>query len=146
MAYATTADLFAEWGEENARRLARRASAETDQQIDARITSALAEADNFINTYISAAVSLPLAQIPPILKDVAVDIAFHKISGQNGVTPQVRAVYDERVRFLRDIANGRASFGLNATGTGEVSSESQSGAIAQPSSDFPIEDLNRRAV
>ena len=146
MAHATTSDLYAEWGEAQARKLERRATAETDQQIDARVTAALSEADNYINSYIASAHNLPLAQIPPILKDVAVDIAYYKIHGVSGVSDRVRQVYEERIRWLRDIASGRASLGLNAAGDAEVSSAAQSGAVAEPNTAFPVEDINSRAV
>lgn len=105
MAYATQQDLIDRFGEEDILQLADR---DEDGAIDAAVTAkALADADALIDGYVGKRHDLPLAQVPPLLTRLAVDLAYFFLF-RTGPTEDARKAYDAAQRFLRDIASGAA--------------------------------------
>lgn len=112
MAYATPADLLAAFGAEELRLLADR---DNDGEADAEvIAAALTNASAIIDGYIARAVTLPLPAAPPVLVPYCCDIARYTLSGDREVEA-VKARYDAAIRYLRDIAEGRAVLAQTAT-------------------------------
>lgn len=111
MPYATQQDMEYRFG---AAELAQLTDRQNGTTIDATVLGkALADADDLINSYLATRYSLPLASVPKVIVRAACDIARYFLY-EDRVTDQVRARYDDTVRFLRSIADGAVSLGLDA--------------------------------
>ncbi|RIV82953.1 DUF1320 domain-containing protein [Aurantiacibacter xanthus] len=74
--------------------------------IDAEVvTRALIDADAVIDGYLAGKYRLPLAEVPPMLVDLASSIAIYKL---HRYEPDAKIVkdYEQAMRTLRDIASG----------------------------------------
>lgn len=81
--------------------------------VDAAVlTRALETADGEIDSYLAARYTLPLATVPAILRDCAADIARYRLHSR-GVPERVEQAYKERLAWLRDVAKGVASLGID---------------------------------
>ena len=80
-----------------------------------RLDRALADADDEINTYLATRYGLPLASVPAVLKRVAADIARYYLYDETANDAVTRR-YNDAVKFLRAVANGTASLGLDLAG------------------------------
>lgn len=125
MTYATLADLTTLVGEAELVRLTDRADPPGGQIDTAVVDRALRAADGEIDSYIGARYSLPLATVPEVLKDKACDIAFYKLHTVT-LPEDVAKRYDDAIAWLKSIAAGRASLGVDeapASGGGMVMME-----------------------
>ena len=86
-----------------------------------RATSVLLSADDLINGYVRARYRQNFTVIPPILADIAFDIARYKLRGQGGqsssMSDLVRQRYEDAIATLKDISAGKIT--LDADGDGE---------------------------
>jgi phage gp36-like protein len=106
MPYATQADLEARFGTTELAQLTDRVAGTT---INATvITAALADADALIEGYLAQRYALPVSPVPQLLLRVACDIARFLLHGK-AATEKVRAAYDDALKVLRDLADGRAA-------------------------------------
>lgn len=104
-AYVTQQDLIDRFG--NAEMLAI-ADRDQDQVIDiAVVAGALADASALIDSYLAKRYALPLVAAPPALIPVAAALARHALYAANP-PEDVRAAHDDAMRFLRDVAGGKA--------------------------------------
>lgn len=84
--------------------------------IDAIImTRALNDAQAVIDGYLRAAYTLPLATIPAELVRVCCDFSRFFLYDDR-VTPAVQTRRDEALSWLRDVASGRTTLGLDTLG------------------------------
>ena len=108
MTYATQQALVDRFGELEILQLTAR---DTVGSIDAEVVaSALADADELIDSYIAARAALPLATVPERLVRVAGDIARYFLHA-DAPTEQVRTAYKDSLTWLRDVAAGKATLG-----------------------------------
>lgn len=111
MTYAVQADMVAALGEDELIQLTDRADPPVGA-IDATVLArALDAADGEIDSYLASRYTLPLASVPVILRDCAVDIARYRLHDR-GVPDRVKDEYKNRIAWLRDVAAGKASVGL----------------------------------
>jgi phage gp36-like protein len=77
----------------------------------ALILENLIDASAEIDAYIAGRYNLPLPEVPAALKAACLDITRYRLSR---VRPRedVRQRYEDWIRFLRDVAMGKASLGL----------------------------------
>ncbi|BBF92362.1 DUF1320 domain-containing protein [Blastochloris tepida] len=81
--------------------------------LDAAVARAAADADAEIDAYVGQRHTLPLAAVPPILKACAIDIAVYRLANTwDRLTDEIRRRYDDRVKLLARIADGKASAGI----------------------------------
>ena len=113
MTYATKQDLIDRFGETELAQLTDRASGAAI--VDAVLDRALADADAEINSYISVNHVLPLSPVPANLVRVAGDVARYYLY-EDRVTEQVKARYDDAIAFLKNVASGKASLGVDSAG------------------------------
>lgn len=74
------------------------------------IDRGLADADGEIDSYIGTKYKLPINPAPPVLTTYAGAIAFYRISDATGaLTEEKRKRYDDALRWLRDVAAGKAT-------------------------------------
>jgi phage gp36-like protein len=104
--YATQSDLVTRFGSAELAQLTDRVAGTT---IDAAVVSAaLADADALIDGYLARRYALPVAPTPALLLRLAGDIARFLLHGTSA-SDKVRAAYDDALRMLRDLADGRAA-------------------------------------
>lgn len=106
MTYATLDDMTERFGE---RELIDATDRErTGSIVEARVTTALATADNQINASLLTRYTMPLASVPPILLDLACDIARYLIYPLDP-PPLVRERYTDAQKVLAQLASGAKS-------------------------------------
>lgn len=110
MTYATQADMTAAFGEAELIQLTDRAIPPAGTVDVAVLGRALDAADAEMDSYLAARYALPLADIPPVLRDCAADIARYRLHDR-GAPKIVEDNYTARIRWLRDVSAGRASLG-----------------------------------
>jgi phage gp36-like protein len=81
------------------------------------VQRALDDADNTIDSHIGGRYPLPIAPVPEILERIACDLArFYLYDDQ--VTETIQKRFDEAMKLLRDVRDGKSQLGPNGT-TGE---------------------------
>lgn len=112
MTYALQADMQIALGDDELIQLTDRADPPVGAIDAAVLTRALEAADGEIDSYLAARYTLPLASVPTILRDCAIDIARYRLHDR-GVPDLVKDTYKDRIAWLRDVAKGTASLGIN---------------------------------
>jgi phage gp36-like protein len=95
----------------------------------ATLDKALADADAKIDSYLTARYVLPLAVAPQALKLYACDIARFLLH-DDMATEQVRKRYEDAIRFLEKVSEGKISLGID-------SNQQQPPAVCGPQIDAP---------
>lgn len=120
MPYATLATLTDRYGLATLVSLTDRGAVATGAVDTAVVNRALADADALIDGYLAARYVLPLASVPPLLASIAAAVAFWSLHIA-APDDKVRKDYDDALRQLRDIADGRLRLpvaGVEPAGTG----------------------------
>lgn len=111
--YATRQDMIDRFGEPEIRQLTDRRDPPAGAIDDAVLTEALEDADGMLDSYLAGRYTLPLADVPKILKRYACDITrFFLWKDNAGDT--VRRAYEDAEKFLKAVAAGTVSLGLDA--------------------------------
>ena len=103
------------------------------------IDEAIADADGEIDGYLAKRYPVPLRSVPKIInkcsKDIAVYNLFARIGIQEGGEENiVRERYQQSIRYLTMISEGKASLNLDSGGSGSGSGGSAPGTFAMTSS------------
>ncbi|WP_421793409.1 gp436 family protein [Hydrocarboniphaga effusa] len=114
MSYATLQDLIDRFGETELLQL-------TDQEgsgtVDAtEVERALQDADGEIDGYIGSRYTLPLPNVPKIIKGFACDITRYRLY-KGVVTDRAKEAYETAIKFLTKVATGQISLGPTTEGT-----------------------------
>jgi phage gp36-like protein len=111
MTYATQQNMIDRFGQQELTELTDRARSGA---IDSSVTAkALADADAEINGYLVARYTLPFASVPTVLERLACNMARYYLY-EDRVTDQVRQRYDDAIKFLKGVAAGTVSLGVDA--------------------------------
>jgi phage gp36-like protein len=104
--YADLDKLKALTGERELIQLTDRADVPTGEIDAALVADALQAASALIDGYVGAQYRLPLPEVPPMLADLACDLARHRLYP---TTPPefVQKRHDQAMKTLRDVADGR---------------------------------------
>ncbi|MBL9102159.1 MAG: DUF1320 domain-containing protein [Myxococcales bacterium] len=110
MSYASLQTLTDQFGADEVTRSADR---DQDGVADVGVVDrALADADGEIDSYIGSVYKLPLDPVPSVVVTYAGAIALYRMSLQTGVlTDEKRQRYEDAIRWLRDVAAGKATLG-----------------------------------
>lgn len=85
-----------------------------------RATAVLLSADDLVDGYVRARYRQDFAVIPPILADIAFDLARYKMRGQGGqsstMSEVVRQRYEDAIGTLKDISAGKITLDSNGDG------------------------------
>jgi phage gp36-like protein len=102
-----------------------------------RVDTAIAYADNEINSYLAGRYTLPLASVPPVLADKAADIARYQL---DSINPRDDVIERNAaaIRWLKLVADGKVELGLAGNGE-EVPSNSYGVAFSATASLFELE-------
>jgi len=138
MTYATLALLTDRYGERMLLQLTDRATPPAGT-IDGQIVAqALTDTDAVIDGYISGRYALPLAEVPPLLADLALAIAIYKLH-VFAPDPKIRDDYTDALRTLDKIAGGAVRLPL--AGVEPTSSGAAGVEIIDRERDFTPENL-----
>jgi phage gp36-like protein len=120
MAYANETDIIELYGAELLDMVADKTG---DGVRDAAaVGRALNDAGSLIDGYLSQRYTLPLSAVPAFLKTICIDIALYRLASNPALLSEdVRRRYDDALKFLRDIAAGKAALGLPDGGDGAPS-------------------------
>jgi|SRR5690554_3473995 len=106
MPYCNLADMKSRFGDAEMLRIADR---DRDKAIDTDVVDvALADASDEIDAYLSSRYTVPMSPAPDLLKRLCADIARYRLYDERPLE-EVEKRYEQAVKTLRDIANGRAS-------------------------------------
>lgn len=115
MHYASRVDLEKLYGSEIVRILSDIRDSEDPPEeaaaqamVAEKVEEALSAADAEINAYISVKYGLPLAYVPPVLKQFARNIAIYHLALHDR-TEEMRVRYEDAIKFLQAIATGKAA-------------------------------------
>lgn len=111
MSYCTKADMIARFGELELIQLTDDVNAGAID--DETLAQAIADAEAEINSYLAGRYTVPLPSTPLVLVRIATDIARYYLYADR-VTEQVRVRYDDGVKFLRAVAKGDVSIGVDS--------------------------------
>ena len=110
MGYATLEDMLDRFGDDEVYIAFDRIG---DGELDsAAVDQALSDADDEINTYLSARYQLPLVTVPPVLTRLAAQITLYHGSPGTTMTEEKRTRYKDAVIMLGKIGSGAISLGL----------------------------------
>ena len=81
--------------------------------IEQTISEALVTAESTIESYVSRRYALPLDPLPAMLEQVACDIARYEIATDRP-TETISQRYDRRIAWLKSVAKGEVSIGVDS--------------------------------
>jgi len=85
-------------------------------EIDSAVLNrAIADADGEIDGYLSPKYGAPLAVVPKAIERIACAITRYYLYDDN-VTDQVATLYKDAIAFLKGVANGTISIGIDEVG------------------------------
>ncbi len=123
MSYATQQDMIDRFGSKELIELTDHSNLGT---IDATVLGrALDDASSEIDGYLATSYTLPLTTIPTVINRLAADMARFYLCGDR-VTTAAQARYTNAIAFLRAVANGTVTLGVDATG---VKAPEEGGAL-----------------
>ncbi len=115
--YATRDDLNAAFGLDLVDRLAVRPE---DEDGEATVARALSYAEGVVSGRLSVRFTLPLPEVPPVLRDIACDLAIARLAGDvTSLTDDLKHREKRARADLDAIADGKMNLGLPAVSEGE---------------------------
>lgn len=115
MPYTTLADLITRFDERELVQLSDQADPPKGVIDSTVVDRAIADADAEINAHIGGRYQLPLASVPVVLGRVACNLARYHLYNDNP-TEEVRKRYEDGLKFLREVRDGKISMGLDESG------------------------------
>lgn len=122
MTYATQANLVERFGEAMLIALTDRAVVATGAVDAAVIARALTDTDALIDGYLATRYVLPLSEMPPLVLDLALQIAIYKLH-INAPDEKISEDYKTALKMLEKIGNG--AMRIQAAGVEPTSSNAQ---------------------
>lgn len=110
--YAGKEDLITRFGE---REIAAISSNDGETIDETVVATALSDAEDLINSYVSVKYALPLTTVPAALKRISCDFARYFMY-KEVIPDELEKKYEQNLAFLKDIARGVVSLGDFSTG------------------------------
>ncbi|MCF8719215.1 gp436 family protein [Nitrospina gracilis] len=86
----------------------------TGSEDDTKIDGMIADAEGTVDGYLATRYDTPLATVPNIIKTITVDVAVYRLHGRRQGPPEdVVKRYEDAIRYLRDIAKGVVTLGVD---------------------------------
>lgn len=111
MTYATLEHLVDEYGRDFVLELADRSDPPAGIVDQRTVDRALAGTDAVIDASLAVRYRLPLVEVPPMVVEIAVKIACHKLH-RFTVSEKVQKDYEQALKDLRDLATGMKKLAL----------------------------------
>jgi phage gp36-like protein len=137
MPYCTIAQLVGLFGDAEIIALSNLTTPSATAINAVRVDAAIAYADAEINGYLGGRYALPLVSVPLVLVGKAADIVRYQL---DSIHPRedVRVRYEDTLRWLKMVADGKVELGLAGNGD-EVPSNSYGVAYSATASLFELE-------
>jgi phage gp36-like protein len=115
MPYVTLQQMIDRFGEQEMIELTNLHSPDNTAINIAAFNAAMLDAESEMNSYIGIAASLPLASVPVVLNGKAADVTRYYL---DTIDPRadVRQRYEDAIEWLKMLANGQVSIGLDDAG------------------------------
>lgn len=139
MSYATLAQLTARFGERMLIQLTDRADVPTGAIDGDIVDEQLRNTDAVIDGYLAGKYRLPLADVPPMLADLAQVIAIYKLHPSQP-DPKIEKDYDQALKTLLQISQGAVRLPLEGV---EPEATSGSGVVTNDR-ERPLTEENLR--
>ncbi len=110
--YAVKQDMIDRFGNQEIVQLTDRAVPPAGTIDDTVLGKSLDDADGVIDSHLASRYPLPLASVPKILKRYACDIARYFLY-EDSAGEAVRRAFEDALKFLRSVADGTVSLGLD---------------------------------
>jgi phage gp36-like protein len=111
--YFAKADLEAALTADKLSRLAQNAAGDSDEIIKENIEEAITKADSEIDLYIGSHYTLPLPEVPDIIKQVSVELAICNLKKKKDlIDNDYKERYAWAKQILKDIASGKVILDL----------------------------------
>ncbi|EFL88293.1 gp436 family protein [Ahrensia sp. R2A130] len=136
MAYATRDDLITLHGYPALEAVARREGPDVDNAaIERALEDASAELDGYLAVRYDIDGLILLVPTPPALRNATVEIAFYRLANSAmSLTEDIRQRYEDAIRWVKDVATGRATIPSATLSNGSGGGASPDGRIlSQPS-------------
>lgn len=133
MTYVTQAQLEDRYGTRLLIQLSDRETSATGAIVTAVVDRAIADTDAMIDGYLQGRYALPLAEVPPLLTDIAGAIAIWKLH-RKVADDKIRLDYEDAVRRLQEIARGT----IRLTVDGDEPAGGSSGGVETNSPERPF--------
>ena len=143
MTYATRNDLIAYYGSDEVNRVA--AMGSDDDASSELLDAVISDASDEVDTYIGGRYSLPLESIPKILKSKCLALAWHTLHRKVG-NDVAMVEADNARRWLRDVASGKATLGLDSAEQPITKASDDFQVIEQDKGDDAVGTFNRDAM
>ncbi|QHJ80042.1 MAG: hypothetical protein [Caudoviricetes sp.] len=114
MMYATLSDMQQRY-QKRSLDLLTKAKTEDAKPDDSLIERALSDACGLVDSYISARYRLPLTVVPQALAQQCCVIAFYYLNDLRA-TEQTTKRYEDALRWLRDVRDGKIPLGVDEAG------------------------------
>ncbi|QPG06557.1 DUF1320 domain-containing protein [Salinimonas marina] len=115
MTYATSQNLIERYGVYELEQVAPGELAGLVDEI--RVIAALDDAHAEVNSYLGQRYGLPIQNVPAVLTAAVCDMARYYLYAHQA-TDEVKGRYNQRISWLKDIANNKASLGADEAGAG----------------------------
>lgn len=124
MAYCTQEDLLRAMPKRTLAQLTCDTPPATEPD-DTVIHWAIASAAELIDGYLRQRYTLPMKDVPTMVRDVSVAIARHTLyarrpEGKEDLPPAVVRTYKDAIKLLSEIAKGNVDLGTGGSGTGTL--------------------------
>jgi phage gp36-like protein len=111
--YSAKADLEAALTADKLSRLAQNAAGDSDEIIKENIEEAITKADSEIDLYVGSHYTLPLADVPDIIKQVSVELAICNLKKKKDlIDNDYKERYAWAKQILKDITSGKVILDL----------------------------------
>jgi phage gp36-like protein len=100
MSYCLKADLEAALTADKLSRLAQNATGDPESDINANITKAITKADSEINLFVGSHYTIPLPEVPDIIKQISVELAICNLKKKKDL---VDDDYEKRYKWAKDL-------------------------------------------
>lgn len=114
MIYATKQNMIDRFGEKELIELTDRVEPLTNAIVDGVLDQALASASAQIDSFVARRYDLPLANLPPVLNEACMVIAYYKLH-RGRHRDEDRKEYEDVLAFLSQISNGTALLDVGGT-------------------------------
>jgi phage gp36-like protein len=122
MSYASLDILTDRYGENMLVMLTDRTDVPTGMIDEDVVNRALSDTDAVIDGYLAARYALPVADVPPLLADLAQAIAIYKLH-RTATDPKIEEDYKQALKTLEQIATGKVRLpidGVEPSGSGDT--------------------------
>ena len=81
----------------------------------AKVSAAIVSASALIDSFVSAKYTLPLSEVPNVLRDICLTVTRYKLHVEMA-TEQVIRDYEDAIKWLMAVRDGKNSLGLDQSG------------------------------